>query len=355
VKFENAHISLMMIVKNETKTLPRLIESVLPLVKSWRIIDTGSTDGTQDLIQELLGHLPGELIERPWVNFGHNRSELVAKFHPAADFGLLLDADQIVEFDEDIWSSKIENADTYQLKVFEGNLLYRMSYLVKARAGFKYVGATHEALDANFKMKRVSYDKIWIRHVGDGGAKADKFERDERLLLEEVAARKATARTYFYLAQTQATLKKNDAAIANYENCIRLTRWDEEKFVSYLRSGRILISTDPERALEYFKRGNQIIPSRIECAYEAAKILADKKEHLRAVEILSRAIEGVTHNHTLFVESWIVSWGAQMQLGVSQWWSGDKQSAKASFEKALLAEDLTDWGRKQLQTNLDMC
>jgi tetratricopeptide (TPR) repeat protein len=355
MKFENAHISLMMIVKNETKTLPRLIESVLPLIKSWRIIDTGSTDGTQALIQELLGHLPGELIERPWVNFGHNRSELVAKFHPAADFGLLLDADQIVEFDEDIWSSKIENADKYQLKVFEGEIVYRMTYLVKARSGLKYVGSTHEVLDADSRMKRVLYEKISVRHVADGGAKADKFERDERMLLDDIATRKATARTYFYLAQTQATLQKNDAAIKNYETCIRLSRWNEERYIACLRAGRILFSTEPERALEFFEQGNQIIPTRIECAYEAARVLADLNQHERAVAILTQAISQSNLEATLFVESWIYSWGAQMQLGVSQWWSGDKAAAKATFEKALQADDLTDSGRERLHSNLDMC
>jgi tetratricopeptide (TPR) repeat protein len=355
MKFANVHISLMMIVKNETQTLPRLIESVLPLIKSWRIIDTGSTDGTQDLIQELLGHLPGELIERPWVNFGHNRSELVAKFHPAANFGLLLDADQIVEFDEDIWSSNIQNADEYQIPVFEGQLAYRMSYFVKAKPGFKFVGSTHEVLDANFRVRRTTYDKIQIRHIGDGGAKADKFERDEKMLLEDIADRKATSRTYFYLAQTQATLNKNDAAISNYENCIRLSRWNEEKFVACLRAGRLLLSTYPERALEYFERGNQILPERIECAYEAARVLADLKQHERAIEILHDAIAVMNSDFTMFIETWIYSWGAQMQLGVSQWWSGDKAAAKVSFEKALQAEDLTDWGKSQLQSNLDMC
>lgn len=355
MKFANAHISLMMIVKNETATLPRLIESVLPLLKSWRIIDTGSTDGTQALIQELLGHLPGELIERPWVNFGHNRSELIAKFHPAANFGLLLDADQIVEFDEDIWTSKIENADEYQIPVFEGQLAYRMSYLVKAKPGFEFVGSTHEVLGANFRVKRTTYDKIRIRHIGDGGAKADKFERDEKMLLEDIAARKATSRTYFYLAQTQATLQKNDEAVSNYETCIRLSRWDEEKFIACLKAGRILFSTEPERALEFFEQGNQILPARIECAYEAARVLADLKQHEKAVELLAAAISRMNSDFTMFIETWIYSWGAEMQLGVSQWWSGDMAAAKATFEKALQAGDLTDSGRQRLQANIDMC
>jgi glycosyltransferase involved in cell wall biosynthesis len=37
-------ICLLMIVKNEAKTLPTLLPSVVPLISSWLIIDTGSTE-----------------------------------------------------------------------------------------------------------------------------------------------------------------------------------------------------------------------------------------------------------------------------------------------------------------------
>lgn len=40
-----------------------------PIIDHWTIADTGSTVGTQDLVRELLGDIPGDLHERPWRDF----------------------------------------------------------------------------------------------------------------------------------------------------------------------------------------------------------------------------------------------------------------------------------------------
>ena len=56
-------ICLNMIVKNESRIIKRCLDSILPLIDSYCIIDTGSTDGTQEIILETLKDLPGELIE----------------------------------------------------------------------------------------------------------------------------------------------------------------------------------------------------------------------------------------------------------------------------------------------------
>ena len=68
-------LCLNMIVKNEAAVIRRCLDSVLPIIDHWVIVDTGSTDGTQDIIRAHLKDLPGELHERPWRDFAYNRSE----------------------------------------------------------------------------------------------------------------------------------------------------------------------------------------------------------------------------------------------------------------------------------------
>ena len=72
----------------------RCLASVRPWIDAWAIVDTGSTDGTQDLVREALAGIPGELFERPWVDFGHNRSEAIALAERRSDYLLFLDADE---------------------------------------------------------------------------------------------------------------------------------------------------------------------------------------------------------------------------------------------------------------------
>ncbi|HBO81928.1 MAG TPA: family 2 glycosyl transferase, partial [Cupriavidus sp.] len=86
-------ICLSMIVKNEAAVIERCLRAVRPHIHAWAISDTGSTDGTQDIIRNTLGDLPGELIERPWVDFSTNRNEALALAAKHGDYALLIDAD----------------------------------------------------------------------------------------------------------------------------------------------------------------------------------------------------------------------------------------------------------------------
>ena len=68
-------ICLNMIIKNEAPVIRRCLDSVKPFIDSWVIVDTGSSDDTQQIVRDTMAGLPGELHERPWKNFGHNRNE----------------------------------------------------------------------------------------------------------------------------------------------------------------------------------------------------------------------------------------------------------------------------------------
>lgn len=121
-------IFLCMIVKNEAAVIERCLDSVRDLIDTWVISDTGSTDGTQDLIREALRGIPGELHEEPWINFGHNRSLNLAHAHGKADYLLLLDADLVLRRNGPLPPL---TADSYMLR-HEGTTEYRIKRLVRA-------------------------------------------------------------------------------------------------------------------------------------------------------------------------------------------------------------------------------
>ena len=61
-------VGLCMIVKNESGVIAGCLDSVRPFVDYVLVEDTGSTDGTQDIVRDWLRRqsLPGAVIEEPF-------------------------------------------------------------------------------------------------------------------------------------------------------------------------------------------------------------------------------------------------------------------------------------------------
>ena len=91
-------ICLNMIVRNEAHIVHEVLDAVASCITSWVIVDTGSDDGTQDVIRKHMAGLgiPGELHERPWRNYGHNRSEALRLAQGHGDYIWVMDADDTV-------------------------------------------------------------------------------------------------------------------------------------------------------------------------------------------------------------------------------------------------------------------
>ena len=72
-----ATLCLCMIVRNESHVIRRALESVRGIIDYWVICDTGSSDSTPIEILAALAGIPGELHGAAWVNFGHNRTDVL--------------------------------------------------------------------------------------------------------------------------------------------------------------------------------------------------------------------------------------------------------------------------------------
>jgi len=134
-------VCLAMIVRDEATVLPRLMASLVGVIDEWLVVDTGSTDATPQVLEELLGVLPGRVEYREWKNFGHNRTELVqmANQLDGVTHLLLLDADHTVEVDPN-WRSLLaaESAQQLMVPVDSGDLEFHQSYLVRTGPQWRY-------------------------------------------------------------------------------------------------------------------------------------------------------------------------------------------------------------------------
>ena len=92
-------LCLCMIVKNESKIITRLLTSVICIIDSYCICDTGSTDDTVSVIKKYFEaeKIPGKVVEEPFKNFSYNRNFVLRQASGMSDYLLLLDADMVLE------------------------------------------------------------------------------------------------------------------------------------------------------------------------------------------------------------------------------------------------------------------
>ncbi len=229
-------ICLNMIVKNESAIIKRCIDSVIDIVDTWCIVDTGSTDGTQEIIKDLLKDKPGVLHEREWVNFGHNRDEALKLAKEWGDWILLTDADMML-VNQGFSKDELDiTCDVYDIMQDNGTLQYNNMRLLNTRKNWSCVGVTHEYYAAEGDVqKRGFLSKVFFRDFADGGSKQDKFKRDILLLEKGLENEPENSRYMFYLAQSYRDTQNYDNAIHWYQQRVNANGWDEEQwFAQYM-------------------------------------------------------------------------------------------------------------------------
>jgi len=198
-------ICLNMIVRNEAHIVHELLEVVAPYITSWVIVDTGSDDGTPDVIRSHMANLgiPGELHERPWRNFGHNRSEALTLAQGHGDYIWVMDADDTVVGTPDFGGL---SADVYNLRYGQGaGFMYWRRHLFRDGLRWRYEGVVHEyaVCDDPFVEERLDGEYyIDSRRLGARNLDPQKYARDRDLLLAEVERNPDDGRSVFYLAQS---------------------------------------------------------------------------------------------------------------------------------------------------------
>jgi glycosyltransferase involved in cell wall biosynthesis len=337
-------ICLNMIVKNETKVIERCLASMLPVIDYWVIVDTGSTDGTQQVINDFMKSkgVPGDLYERPWVNFGHNRNEALQLARSKADYVIFIDADDYFVYDAGFKLPHLDK-DYYYAPLSRGGTKYSRIQLVNNHLDWEWVGELHELIIPPPSRSYGSLEKVVTMSTTEGARSQDpqKYQKDAQLLEAALKKNPSNTRNVFYLAQSYRAAGDYSSALKNYEKRAGIGGWDEEVFWSLLEIGRMkdCLEMPADDVIECYSRAYEYRKSRIEPLYYIANYYRETKNYHLGYLAAKLANSFPVSKDILFVQQWMYDYGVPIELSVCAYWLGKYEECKQISVELLLKKD----------------
>ena len=368
IEREMPKLCLNMIVKNESKIITRLFDSLSGIIDTYCICDTGSTDNTVQLINEYFfaRGIPGSVIVEPFKNFEYNRTFALqaCEKNPDIDYILLMDADMVLvkgpEFNVEKFKAQLETADVFHLFQGSDRFSYKNVRIVKNNMGIKYWGVTHEVISTpdGTKYDQVERSTLFIDDIGDGGAKADKFERDIRLLTQGLVEKPNNDRYTFYLANSYRDNDQKEKAIEMYKKRIAIGGWFDEVWHSYYSIGRCYSWLgQPHSAIAYWMLAYDYFPKRLENIYEIIHYYRNESKHKLAYEFYKMAqkqLEGVDKSKIdyLFLQNDVYDYKIDYEYSiVGYYYNPDNIDMARLSMKVLTARNIEDSILKNVFSN----
>jgi tetratricopeptide (TPR) repeat protein len=353
-------ICLNMIVRNEAHIVQELLDSVAPYVSSWVIVDTGSDDGTQDVVRKYMTRrgIPGELYERPWRNFGLNRTEALTLAQGHGDYIWVMDADDTIVGTPDFTQL---GADIYFLRIDDASGIYWYPLLFRDGVRVRYVGVTHETAewDDRYVDARLEGEyHIEDRHLSSRNLSGQKYERDRDLLLAEIERNPEDARSVFYLAQSYFCLGDFVNARKWYERRAEMGGFAEEVYIAMCRVAKSMAQLGapwPEVEAAY-RRAWEFRPTRAEPLHDIARHYREEQRYQLGYQFAKLAAEiPYPERDLLLVRADVYAWRAIDEQAVCASWIDKHPEAFTLCRRLLARPDIPDEDRQRIASNRDLC
>lgn len=264
-------LALNFICKNESHVIERMLNSAKSITDLIVVNDTGSTDGTQDIIRKFgeENNIPTYVFERPFDDFEKSRtwamtklSEVVAELKWDADkvHGYWFDCDEQLVIDPTFNKNQF-TADLYMINTYIGQMKYTRNTFFKVSKPFRWYGPVHEFIvcdDQNITSGLATGIHVNVSMDGASwqGKISEKYLSHSHKLETYINENRQDPRWIFYTAQSyhdSASIPDNREeneerlrrSLKYYkERTERTDGYAEEIYYSHYRMGTIMRSLE---------------------------------------------------------------------------------------------------------------
>lgn len=355
-------ITLCMIVKDETHIIEQCLRSIAPYIDRYDITDTGSTDGTQELIKKTMEELgvPGEVHQSDWKGFGNHAGKIGSRTESLqnaaksdADYGWVIDADDYVEGNFK-FPEKME-ADAYSLKIGRGEFTWWRNQIFKLSSGWVYNGILHEYAFCEGKPKeqvnigRIEGNyRIFARTEGNrnvGITPIEKYTRDAEVLRKALEEEPENDRYMFYLAQSYFDSQQWEKSIEAYQRRVDAGGWPEEVYYSKLRIAILkgLMNKPQEEIADAFLDCYNTRPTRAEPLWFLSRMYRNSNKPAVAYLYARMGLEiPYPKGDILFIQDDVYRWGLLDEIGATAFYANQPhvgyEACKRLLENNLIPE-----------------
>jgi len=293
-------LALNFICKDESPVIENMLESAKGIVDLIVVNDTGSTDGTQQIIKNFgeKHGIPTYVFERPFDDFENSRNHAMQKLRDVvkelgwnADqvHGFWFDCDETLVIDTKFNKTQFTK-DLYMINTYIGQMKYTRNTFFKVSKPFRWYGPVHEFIvcdEQNITSGLAENIHVDVKMTGNSwlGDIAEKYASHSYKLEAYINKNRQDPRWIFYTAQSwhdAASIKDNKEeneerlrrSIKYYrERTQRTDGYAEEIYYAQYRIGTIMRILEEPWHLTHMEllKAYQIDPMR----GESIKVIID--------------------------------------------------------------------------------
>jgi glycosyltransferase involved in cell wall biosynthesis len=354
-----ATICATLIVRNERHVVDRTLRSVLPYITHWAVVDTGSDDGTQDLIASVMNGIPGKLLNLPWKGFAASRNDALALARSISDYALFIDADDVIDSYSDGPPLLKLTEPLYYWWAYDGSIRHRRVALVRHDVICEWRGKIHEQLhlprDVSDTADTLSAPFLRYTRQGARGTSDSSYDGDVEILLSLVKRNPSDVNSRFYLARTlhwRGDLRdatQHYQLVADSESATAEERWLSGYEIAKINETLGLPLAD---LAIMFSKNIVERPGRAEPYVSLACALREMGKYQDALSVAEHCATLPLSSDSLFVDVAAYGWRAWDEICINAIYCGDTTKALSAAETALACPFLPDSDALRIRENV---